>query len=438
MIRFVLADLRRLWAASLVIMLLVALATALGVAVTLQERALRLGSARAADKFDLIVGAPGSETQLVLSSVFLQPAALPLMSGEVLTKLIADPRVAWAAPIGFGDNFKGYPIVGTTTALVSGTTTGFTQGQMFVREGEAVVGSGVDLPIGAEVKPMHGTVGEGGETHADSTYHVVGKLQPTGTAWDRAVLVPIQAVWHIHGLGEDHDHEEVGHDEHAASYATEADHDHEAEADHEGETGEEHHHHGHIDADAPLDEDFDHEVPGLPAVLVKPKTIADAYALRQTYRTEEGTRAVFPAEVLTGLYATLGDARTVLMYVAYGAQTLVAAALMLIAIIHVAQRRKQIGALRAFGAPRLAVFGIVWLELLLLVAIGVGAGFGLGYAAAESLAGLFTAQSGVRLPVEFTSGDAALAAAFLAVAAAMAALPAALAYRQSPVEALRA
>jgi putative ABC transport system permease protein len=423
-IRFVFADLRRLWAASLVIVLLVALATALGVAVTLQERALRLGSARAADKFDLIVGAPGSETQLVLSSVFLQPAALPLMPGDVLTKLVADPRVAWAAPIGFGDNFSGYPIVGTTTTLISGTTTGFVSGGMFAHEGEAVVGSGVDLAVGAEVKPMHGAAGEGGETHADSIYQVVGKLHPTGTAWDRAILVPIQAVWHIHGLGEDHDHEEDGHDEHAA-------------ADHEAESGEAHHHHGHIDADARLDEDFDHEVPGLPAVLVKPKTIADAYKLRQEYRAEGTTRAVFPAEVLTGLYATLGDARAVLMYVAYGAQALIAAALMLIAVIHVAQRRKQIGALRAFGAPRLAVFGIVWLELLLLVAIGVGLGFGLGYGAAEFLAGLFTAQSGVRLPVEFTAADAGLATALLVVAALMAALPAALAYRQSPVEALR-
>ncbi|WP_026783110.1 ABC transporter permease [Pleomorphomonas koreensis] len=415
MIRFVLADLRRLWAASLVIVLLVALATALGVAVTLQERALRLGSARAADKFDLIVGAPGSETQLVLSSVFLQPAALPLMSGDVLTRLTADRRVAWAAPIGFGDNFSGYPIVGTTTALVKGTTTGFTGGRMFALEGEAVVGSGVDLAIGAEVKPMHGAAGEGGETHADSAYTVVGKLQPTGTAWDRAILVPIQAVWHIHGLGEDH-HEDEAHEE----------------------AGGEEHHHGHIDADAPLVEDFSHDVPGLPAVLVKPKTIADAYALRQAYRAEGGTRAVFPAEVLTSLYATLGDARTVLMYVAYGAQALVAAALMLIAVIHVAQRRRQIGALRAFGAPRLAVFGIVWLELLLLVGIGVGAGFAVGYGAAEFLAGLFTAQSGVRLPVEFSHSDALMAAAFLAVAALMAALPAALAYRQSPVEALRA
>ena len=436
MIRFVLADLRRLWAASLVVVLLVALATALGVAVTLQERALRLGSARAADKFDLIIGAPGSDTQLVLSSVFLQPAALPLMAGDVLTKLTTDPRVAWAAPIGFGDNFEGFPIVGTTRALISGTTTGFTDGRMFALEGEAVVGSAVNLAPGAEVKPMHGAAGEGGETHADSVYHVVGKLQPTGTAWDRAILVPIQAVWHIHGLGEDHDHEHEAGADH--DHEAEAEHDeHAADADHEAE-GEEHHHHGHIDADAAIDEDFDHGVPGLPAILVKPKTIADAYALRQAYRADGQTRAVFPAEVLTSLYATLGDARTVLMYVAYGAELLVGAALILIAVIHVAQRRRQIGALRAFGAPRLAVFGIVWLELLLLVIVGVGAGFGLGYIAADFLAGLFTAESGVNLPVEFTRTDGYMALTFLAVASLMAALPALMAYRQSPVEALRA
>ncbi len=82
---FILADLRRLWAGSIVILLLIAFATALGVAVTLQERALRLGSARAADTFDLVVGAPGSETQLLLSSVFLQPSPLPLMPGNVLS-----------------------------------------------------------------------------------------------------------------------------------------------------------------------------------------------------------------------------------------------------------------------------------------------------------------------------------------------------------------
>jgi putative ABC transport system permease protein len=421
MIAFALADLRRLWAASLTIVLLIALATALGVTVTLQERALRLGSARAADKFDLIVGAPGSETQLTLSSVFLEPAPLPLVAGATLTKLAADPRVAWAAPIGFGDSYRGNPIVGTTTALIAGTTGGFTAGRMFALEGEAVAGAAVNLEVGAELHPMHGSgaAGDDGEVHAETTYTVVGKLQPTGTAWDKAILVPIQAVWHIHGLGEDHDHAEEGEE-------------HEDEAG-----GEEHHHHGAIDADAPLDEHFDRDLPGLPAILVKPKSIADAYKLRQEYRTGGGTLAVFPAEVLTRLYATLGDARTVLMLIAYGAQGLVAAALLLITVIHVTQRRRQIGALRAFGAPRLAVFGIVWIELLGLVAIGLAAGFAVGYATAEGLSAAFAARNGFRLPVEFTLGDAGLAAALLLVAGLIAAIPAALAYRLPPVEALR-
>lgn len=426
MIRFILADLRRLWAASLVVVLLVALATALGVAVTLQERALRLGSARAADKFDLVIGAAGSENQLVLSSVFLQAAPLPLMDGDVLTRLVGDPRVDWAAPIGFGDSFNGYPLVGTTTALVKGTTTGFISGRMFALEGEAVIGSAVDLPEGTEIHPMHGSAAEGGHVHADSAYHVVGKLKPTGTAWDKAILVPIQAVWHIHGLGHELGHE---HDEDHDGEATAAAADHADDADGD--------HHGHIDADAALDEDFSHDVPPLPALLVKPKTIADAYKLRQSYRAAGSTVAVFPAEVLTRLYATLGDARQVLMAIAYGAMALVAMSLMLITFIHVAQRRRQIGALRAFGAPAVAVFAIVWLELMALIVAGIGAGFALGWGAAEALAGVFTGVSGVRLPVEFARSDAVMATALIVFAAVLAALPAIVAYRQSPVEALR-
>jgi putative ABC transport system permease protein len=46
--------------------LLVAVATAIGVAITAQETALRTGSARAADKFDLVIAAPGSQTDVVI------------------------------------------------------------------------------------------------------------------------------------------------------------------------------------------------------------------------------------------------------------------------------------------------------------------------------------------------------------------------------------
>ena len=72
MFRLIAADLRQHAAATAAVILIIALATALGVAVSLSERGLRLGSARAAQAFDLVVGAPGSETQLVLSSTFLE------------------------------------------------------------------------------------------------------------------------------------------------------------------------------------------------------------------------------------------------------------------------------------------------------------------------------------------------------------------------------
>ncbi|MBX5146079.1 ABC transporter permease [Rhizobium lentis] len=422
MTRFILADLRRLWAGSLVVVLLVALATALSVSVILQERALRLGSARAADKFDLVIGAGGSETQLVLSSVFLHPSPLPLMPGEVLARLAADPRVDWAAPIGFGDSFSGYPIVGTTVMLANKLSGGFADGQVFAREGEAVIGSAVRLSLGDEIKPMHGVGEEGGETHTELVYHVAGRLRPTGTGWDRAILVPIQAVWHIHGLeAEEH-----------AEGAEEAGHDH----DHSGADHDAHDHHGKLDPDAALNETWTADAPGLPAILVKPQTIADAYKLRQDYRGGN-TIAVFPGEVLTNLYATLGDAKQILVAVASGAQALVAASLVLVTVIHIGQRRRQIGALRAFGAPRGAIFGVVFLEFFFLVAIGIALGFALGYAAALTLSGMFSQTSGIAMPVGFAREDAGLAGVLLAFAAILAALPAVLAYRQSPAQALR-
>ncbi len=91
----ILADIRRSrWGFASVVGL-IAVAVALGVAVSAQERALRRGSAAAADAFDLLVGAPGSPTQLVLTAVYLQPAALPLVPGDVLKGLHDEPGIEY-------------------------------------------------------------------------------------------------------------------------------------------------------------------------------------------------------------------------------------------------------------------------------------------------------------------------------------------------------
>jgi putative ABC transport system permease protein len=215
------------------------------------------------------------------------------MSGAMLGKLANDNRVAFAAPIGFGDSAMGFPIVGTTTALISALSPKLAEGAQFTRLGEAVIGSAVDLPVGARVNPMHGTVETGGHAHSEVSYQVAGKMAPTGTAWDRAILVPIRMVWQLHGMEAHEEHDRADHTEKSGNgfgvLVNEKPHDH----DHE------------IDINAPLDEVFDADSPGVPAILVKPKTIADAYRLRQEYRSDR-TLAIFPAEVLTRLYSNAG------------------------------------------------------------------------------------------------------------------------------------
>ena len=400
MFSFIRADLRRNRIGVAIVLLLIALSTALGVAVTLQERALRLGSARAAAAFDLVIGAAGSETQLVLSSVFLQPAPLPLLPPDVLARLQNDPRVAAAIPVGFGDFVGGYPIIGTTREALA-ILGGLADGRSFETQDDAVIGSMVKRELGSKFFPFHGSVGQVGDVHAESEFHVVGRMAANGTPWDRAILVPIQSVWNIH--------------------------------DHADEDEREHEHEGGALDDAALQNG---DNPGVPAIIIKPRSIADAYNLRQEYR-RDNTVAVFPGEVLTRLYGTLGDASYVLSVMALGVQVLVAAAILLVIAVQVLQRRRQIGALRAFGTPRFVVLMIVWLETFAVLVAGVVAGFGIGYAAARLLSQRLSEASGVGMPVEFHSGDVTTLAMLIGAAALITLLPSLMAYRQSPAHALR-
>lgn len=415
--RLIWVDWRRLWPGVLVVVLLIAMATALSISVSLQERALRMGSAKAAERFDLVIGAPGSETQLVLSSVFLQPSALTLIPAQVLDDLAKNPLVAWAAPVAFGDFYQGMPIVGTTEPLV--TDNGKRQlaaGRVFKQNFEAVVGANTGLALGDAFSPVHGQIGtEGAHAHEGVSYTVVGILPADGSAWDKAILVPVNAVWLVHGI---HPHEsEDGHDDHADEH-------------HEDDGDDAHHEDGAEHAD-------EHGHPaGVPAIVVKPKTIAGAYQLRSLYRSNT-TLAVFPGEVLVKLYSILGDIRELLVYISLGTQALVGVAVAMVAVIHLKQRQRQIGALRAFGAPRYGIFALIWCGLMSLVSVGVLLGVGVGYAAARAIAVVMSEKSGFVLPITLEREDVTFVLILLLVAAAVLTLPAMLAYRQSPATALR-
>ena len=398
------ADLRALrWVAWLA-PLLIALAVAVGIAISAQEAALRQSTARAADDFDLLVGAPGSHSQLVLTTVYLQPDALPLIDGVLLNALASDPRVRAAAPVAYGDSVRGYPVVGTTEAFAARWgRLAPSEGRLFNSEGEAVVGADVRLSLGEEITPSHGVPvrhGQAGSESADEAQHrhegvryrIVGRLPRLGTPWDSAILVPIETVWETHGLGN-----------------------------------------GHARDDAALGPPFDApKVPGVPAIVVKPRAVADAYALRAQYR-QGGTVAFFPAEVLVDLYRTLGDVRDVLVVATILNDVLVFAATAMLLLALAGLRRRRYALLRALGASPAYILLSVWLGAALVLAAGCLMGLAFGGIAAWLAGRLVEQKTGLVLAAGVGWTEVFGVLGLIAVGSLVALLPAVASFRQ-PVD----
>jgi putative ABC transport system permease protein len=391
------AELRRARLATAAAVALIAVAVALGVAVTAQERAVRQGSARAADPFDVVVGARGSATQLVLGTVYLRPEPLELLPGETLQRVQDERGVAWAAPLAFGDSHAGAPIVGTTSAFVErGGAPALAAGRVFTGPGEAVVGADVALAVGAQLTPAHGEVGGSSDgLHGGVEYRVVGVLARQDTPWDRAILVPIESVWRLHARPS-----------------------------------------GHAPGDTRVGPPWEKGPSGASAIVVKAASIADAYRLRARFRTGE-TMAVFPAEVLVELHATLGDARDLLAVVALLTQGLVVAAVMLAVLATQVQRRRLFGVLRALGASRTYVVAVSWLHVSLILAAGGLLGALLGWQGAVTVSSVVHARTGLRV-VPVLAGPEIRLVAWLVLGGAVAAiLPAWQAQRRPVVSLLR-
>jgi len=403
-----LADLRSMRFSALFMVVLIGIAVAIGVAVGAQERALRQASSRAAADFPLLVGAPSSQTQLVLTTIYLQPEALPLMDGYVLNSLLRDPGVADAAPLAYGDVVMGYPVIGTTTGFVTRWgRLALSEGRVFEKEGEAVVGADVLLPIGQSIRPSHAVAGhqsvpgvqdeEEDHRRHDTHITIVGRLQAMNSPWDRAILIPVESVWETHGLG----------DGHAAG-----------------------------EGDGRIGPPFADAAPGLPAIVVKPRSVAAAYQLRAQYR-RNGTMALFPAEVLTSLYQTVGDIRDLLVVAAAANNILVLLAIMLLLVTLAMLRRKRYAVLRALGATRLYVCLAVWLTSSALITAGCLMGVALGWGGALWLSALITARTGLALQPTPGLEEALMCLIMIAIGGLMSLVVAVFATRGSVVQSLR-
>ena len=166
---------------------------------------------------DMVVGAKGSPLQLILSAVYHIDAPTGNISLQEAEKLKKNRFVHRAIPLSYGDNYKGYRIVGTNHQYSEIFEAKLYKGLLWEKVFEVTVGASVakklQLKLGDTFNGGHGLI-EGGEIHEDQLYTVVGIFQYSNSVLDNLILTSTQSVWDIHSHSDEHSlhHEHEGHD----------------------------------------------------------------------------------------------------------------------------------------------------------------------------------------------------------------------------------
>lgn len=338
---------------SLVTVLTVA-GIALGVGLVCAVLSLRHESERALSRdaglFDLVAGGKGSPLQLVLSSVYHLDSPTGNLAYAEYERLRRDRRVEWAAPIGLGDNYQGFRIVGTEPHFFElprrdgESFFEMVRGRVFEDRFEVVLGSQVaaatGLDLGMRFFGTHGLVDvPGGEVHRDFPYRVVGVLAPTGTAQDRAIFGTLESVWEIHET-EDRLHSS-------------------------------------IQGTALLN---GNKIREATSILLRLKTPGlRLWMVDEIRERSDGIAAVPIHEMLRFQRGIVGPVQRALLAIA--AAVVLAACLIVLTTLHQSaeRRRRDIAILRSLGAVRREVAALVFSEGVLLTGLGILLGWLLGH-----------------------------------------------------------
>lgn len=328
---------------------LTALSIALGVALVVTILSLQQQGrdrfSQGAFGYELIVGAKGSATQLVLNTVYHLDRSPGNIPTEVYERLKAHPGVKLAAPMAVGDTFRGYRIVGTSDVFLRDFEV--TPGKRFEVKGkifgtggrEAVVGAvaarETGLAIGSTFEPAHGL--EGAVEH-EETWTVVGLLEPTGTPADRAIYINIDSFFSI-----------AGHQTGRAEIS---------------------------------------------AVVVKTKTQGVAIQLPGEF---PDVMVVSPAAVVAELMDQLAPIGPVMLVIA-GFVIVVAGISIMVSIYNsMAERRREIAVMRALGARRGTILRIILCEAAALCVAGGLAGIVLGHGLVAGAAPMLQSSAGLTI-----------------------------------------
>ena len=299
------------------------------------------------DGVDLVMGAQGSPLQLILSSVYQVDSPTGNISYDSAKVWMQHPFVQKAIPLAFGDNYRGYKILGTTPDYLEKYGAEISEGKLFEKNFEVVIGSDIAqkirLKIGDEFFGSHGDAAEG-EVHDHYGYKVVGIAKPTGKVVDNLILCTIPSVWQMHG-----GHEEAENPAHG-------------EEGHVHVEGEEH----HEETDMTLDE------PGMEitAVLLKFRNKMGIVTWPRIIAQNTKMQVASPAIEVNRLFSLFGIGISALQYLAYGIMLISGISIFIALYNTLKERQNEFALMRVNGAKRLQLLKVVMIESLLLCVVG--------------------------------------------------------------------
>jgi len=159
----------------------------------------------------MVVGAKGSPLQLILSSVYHIDSPTGNISFEEAEEISNNKMVGSSIKLLYGDNYKGFRIVGAEKKLIELYKGVIKQGKEWDNPYEVLVGSKVyeklNIKLGDDLITSHG-LRETGQSHSDKSFKVVGLLESSNSVMDQLIITSPESVWNIHSSHDDDEEHE--------------------------------------------------------------------------------------------------------------------------------------------------------------------------------------------------------------------------------------
>lgn len=398
---------------ALLTLLSIACSVALLLGVERISQAARESFAGTVSGTDLIVGARGGQTQLLLYAVFRLGDATHNIGWDSYQRFAAHPEVAWSIPISLGDSFRGYRVMGTNTDYFRffrfgrARTLEFAEGRAFDDVFDAVLGAEaaqkLGLVLGQEIVLTHGSRAAG-LAHDDKPFRVVGILARTGTPVDYTVHVGLAGIEAIHLDWQDGAPPQPGEE---------------------------------TSAETARQQDLTPQT--ITAFMLGLKSKLGIFSVQREINAYRGEplSAILPGAALQQLWSLLGLADKTLRVISVFVVIVGLLGMLTAILTGLDERRREMAILRSVGARPWHVFALLQLESLLLALTGAGLGMFALYLGQWLVTPLLAAHLGLWLPWHWPSAYEFTVLGLIAAGSVLlGALPAWRAYRNALADGL--